>query len=181
MVERDSARRRQAPQRTLAVTGPFEDRRFRWLVYLYTMHQAGHLLLNLQYFFFPVLEFPFPPELGAWRGQIDYVFDAMGVVDTVSALAGLVFAFGYLLGHRWSLWVGLVSLANYMNSMALLTYVLYANETWKQNLLQHLIMYVSFLPALLLFIWLCVIFHRSARDAFQPVAEPAWKSPRRLH
>lgn len=162
------------------MTGPFEDRRFRWLVYLYTVHQIGHLALNLQYFFYPVVHFPFPPETGEWRGQIAAVFNAMGVVDTISAVVGLVFAFGYLLGHRWSLWVGLVSLANYMNSMALLTYVFYASGTWERNLREHLVVYGSFIPALILFIWLCVVFHRSAADAFASVAHPAWKRPRRF-
>jgi hypothetical protein len=162
----------------MPLNGPFEDRRFRVLVYLYTLHQFGHVLLNLQYFVWPVLEFPFPPERGAWHGGVVHVFNAMGVVDTVSAFGGLVFAVAYLLGHRWSLWVGLVSLANYMNSMALLTYLFYATAAWRRYPVNSVVIYVSFLPAPILFVWMCIIFHRASRDAFQPVGRPAWRSRR---
>ncbi len=151
---------------------PFDDSRFRALVILYGFHQLGHLLLNFQYFFWPVVDFPPPPTTtGQWGPNIRDYFNAVGVVDSITLVLGLVFVAGYFYRRGWSMWVGLVALSGYMSSMALFTYVCYANGAWNRgNVPEQLVVYVTFIPAIALCVWMCRLFHQSADAMFGPAA-----------
>ena len=153
------------------MTNPFDNRYFRALVVLYALHQIGHVAANLQYFFWPVLKFPPPPASGAWHGQILDFFNGIGVIDTGSALMGLLFVYGYWKRRPWSLWIGLVATAAYASSMLIFAWGLFASETWANNLPAQIVVHVSFLPTLFLLVWLCLVFHHTSEAMFRSSPE----------
>jgi len=141
----------------------FESRWFRFFVLLYALHQVGHLLLNAQYYFWPVAPFPAPPADGAWSDEMINFFDAMGVIDSLSGLAGLVFVVGYLRRRTWAPWLGLVATSAYLPSIGMFSYGCWASGTWHDNVLLQSTAVVSFIPTLVIFGWLSTAFNREAR------------------
>ena len=141
----------------------FDSLYFRLLVVAYAGHQVVHLLLNAQYYFWTVVEFPTLPATGAWDIQMVRFFDAMGVVDSASGLAGLVFVVGYFQRRPWAPLLGLIATCAYLPSIGMFSYGCWASGTWEGNFAWQLLVHVSFLPTILIFAYLVPLFYRSSR------------------
>ncbi|MBI4616821.1 MAG: hypothetical protein HY720_24625 [Planctomycetes bacterium] len=135
------------------------DRRFKVLVFLFALYQAGHLGTNALYFAGSI-EFPPPPASGVWEPQIRPWFDAIAAADSVVSVLSLVFAAGCFRRRSWSLWVGLVAMTASVYSSAVFGYACSLSGTWETHVGSQILIYLTYLPAYVLYGWMCVSFHR---------------------
>ena len=129
----------------------------RFLVASFALYQTGHLLSNIvgAFTFFRRGEIPFPalPPPGGFDPQLVSTYVDMAVMDSLNAVASLVFVWGYFSGKPWRLWLGAITLTLSVYAAVLFNLSTYQTGAWMgENLWSYLIINITYIPVVVLYI-----------------------------
>lgn len=132
-----------------------DNRLTRFLVIAFGLYQLGHLLSNIRgaFLFFNGGQIGFPalPPPGGWSGDMVNVFSDMAIMDSLNAIASLIFVWAYFKKKPWRLWLGTVTLTLSVYAAILFNLSAYQAGAWAGgNLWSYIFINLTYLPVLLL-------------------------------
>jgi hypothetical protein len=138
-----------------------DDRTTRLLVLAFGLYQTAHLLSNIRgaFVFFGRGELPFPalPPAGGFNPHLIAAYIDMAAMDSLNALASLVFVWSYFTQKSWRLWLGTITLTLSVYAGILFNLTDYQAGAWAgDNLFAYLLVNVTYLPVFAL--WLLVLY-----------------------
>ncbi len=137
----------------------------RFLVAYYGLWQLVHLVLNLWHFFGDGQRSPIVRLVGGSMSAEQFrILEGSGYIDVLIAIPlGLAFSLAFLRGRPWALPLGLVSLtvAVYSAWLSIYLHLLFGTFTW--DAVSSLLGYASFVPHVVLWVWLVLRAVRTCR------------------
>jgi hypothetical protein len=128
----------------------------RLLVAAFGLYQLGHIISNIRgaflYFNSGTISFPALPPPGGWSQDMVQIFVDMASMDTLNAVASLVFVWAYFQHKPWRLWLGTITLTLSMYAAILFNLSAYQAGAWVgDNLWSYIFINVTYLPVLVLY------------------------------
>jgi hypothetical protein len=128
----------------------------RLLVIAFGLYQLGHILSNIRcallYLDTGTIAFPALPPPGGWSQDMVHVFVDMASMDTLNAIASLVFVWAYFRHKPWRLWLGTITLTLSVYAAILFNLSAYQAGAWVgDNLWSYVFINVTYLPVLVLY------------------------------
>ena len=132
-----------------------KDRVTQFLVVCFGLYQLGHLLSNIRAAFIfassGAVAFPAVPPPGGWSADMVHVFMDMASMDTLNALASLVFVWAYFRGKPWHLWLGTITITLSFYAAILFNLSAYQAGAWVGgNLWVYLFINITYIPVVVL-------------------------------
>ncbi len=144
------------------------DRLTQLLVVCFGLYQLGHMLSNFVaaylYATQGVISFPALPPPGGWSQDMVHVYIDMASMDTLNAIASLVFVWAYFKARPWHLWLGTVTLTLSFYAGILFNLTAYQAGAWLgDNLWLYLFINITYIPIAVL--WAQVMYQGYKRRA----------------
>lgn len=127
----------------------------RLLVTAFGLYQLGHLISNIRgafiYFDTRAISFPALPPPSGWSSDMVHVFVDMASMDTLNAVASLIFVWAYFQQKPWRLWLGTITLTLSVYAAILFNLSAYQAGAWVgENLWSYILINVTYLPVVVL-------------------------------
>jgi len=127
----------------------------QFLVACFGLYQLGHLLSNIRAGFIFVasgaIAFPAVPPPGGWSPDMAHVFMDMASMDSLNAVASLVFVWAFFRGKAWALWLGTVTTTLSFYAAILFNLSAYQAGAWVGgNLWVYLFINITYIPVAVL-------------------------------
>ncbi len=128
----------------------------RLLVTAFGLYQLGHFISNIRgaflYFNTGIIAFPALPPPNGWSQDMAHVFVDMASMDTLNAVASLVFVWAYFQQKPWRLWLGTITLTLSVYAAILFNLSAYQAGAWVgDNLWSYILINVTYLPVIVLY------------------------------
>jgi hypothetical protein len=132
-----------------------DNRLTRLLVTAFGLYQLGHILSNIRgaFIFFDTgqIDFPALPPPGGWSVDMMNVFIDMASMDSLNAVASLIFVWAYFKKKPWRLWLGTLTLTLSVYAAILFNLSAYQAGAWVGgNLWSYILINITYLPVLIL-------------------------------
>jgi hypothetical protein len=127
------------------------DRLTSILVVCFGLYQLGHMSSNFLaaylYASRGVIGFPALPPPGGWSPDMVNVYIDMASMDTLNAIASLVFVWAYFKAKPWHLWLGTVTLTLSFYAGILFNLTAFQAGAWVgANLWLYLFINITYIP-----------------------------------
>lgn len=142
------------------------DRFTKFLVVCFGLYQLSHMLSNFRaawlYTTKGVVGFPALPPPGGWSLDMVHVYMDMASMDTLNAIASLVFVWAFFKAKPWHLWLGIVTLTLSFYAGILFNLTAYQAGAWVGgNLWFYLFINITYIPIAVLWVKVMVLGYKN--------------------
>ena len=142
----------------------------RFLVLSFGLYQLCHILFNIRAGVIlarsGVVSFPALPPPGGWSPDMLYVYTDMAIMDTLNALASLIFVWGFFQHKSWHIWLGTITVTLSLYAAILFNLTAFQAGAWAgDNLGAYLFINITYLPVFVLWVIVMVQGYRTLNSS----------------